>query len=54
MRSLKEEKTTSFPSKLPAIEKLKTTMMERTGIVRTKDSLEKQQSILKSLRSMNG
>ena len=27
---------------LPDIEKLKTTMMERTGIVRTKDSLEKQ------------
>ena len=42
MRSLKGVKTTSFPRKLPDIEKLKTTMMDRTGIARTKDSLEKQ------------
>ena len=42
MRILKGVKTTSYPSKLPDIEKLKTTMMDRTGIARTKDSLEKQ------------
>jgi L-aspartate oxidase len=42
MRSLKGVKTNSFPRKLPDIEKLKTTMMDRTGIARTKDSLEKQ------------
>ena len=39
---LKGSENHFFPSKLPDIEKLKTTMMDRTGIARTKDSLEKQ------------
>ena len=42
IRNLKGVNNTSLPSKLPDIETLKTTMMDRTGIVRTKDSLEKQ------------
>ncbi|MCQ6273542.1 L-aspartate oxidase [Bacillus sp. V3B] len=39
-------KITSSPSKLPNIRSLKTTMMDRTGIVRTKASLEKQLDFL--------
>jgi L-aspartate oxidase len=45
-RNLKGVNTTMLPNKLPDIENLKTTMMDRTGIVRTKDSLEKQQQYL--------
>ncbi len=41
-RSLKGVKNTARPSKLPSIENIKSSMMDRTGIARTKSSLEKQ------------
>jgi L-aspartate oxidase len=43
---LDRRKITSLPSKLPDISALKTSMMDRTGIVRTKASLEKQVDFL--------
>jgi len=45
-RVLDRGQTTSFPSELPDVNALKTSMMERTGIARTKESLEKQLSFL--------
>ena len=45
-RNLKGVNTTTTPNKLPDIEQLKTTMMDRAGIARTKDSLEKQKQYL--------
>ena len=42
MRSLKGVKTIHFLVNYQILKILKTTMMDRTGIARTKDSLEKQ------------
>jgi L-aspartate oxidase len=48
-RSLKGVKNTALPSKLPNIEDIKSSMMDRTGIARTKGSLEKQLKYLEEL-----
>lgn len=45
-RVLEQGEIVSLPSKLPDISVLKTTMMDRTGIARTKASLEKQLDFL--------
>lgn len=47
-RVLERRNIIAAPSKLPDIQVLKTTMMDRTGIVRTRSSLEKQLGFLES------